>query len=261
MPDGGAVLSVLDQEPVYGSGAPGRFMRFDKNWKPDFSFNNHYVDKVLFGMRIKRERDGKFLVSGMAGTMNGEAFPGLVRLDSNGQIDHTFHCSVTSGTTNLGNVVDMAVQPDGRIVICGFFAAVNGEPANKLVRLNPDGSLDPTFKPPFVSGAQYRNDVRGKKPAIPVALLSSLATNRAVPASIARPQTIPIPALRREGGAVIIQFTGTPNQSYILQAKNLLTDADWVDISTNETTADGLEIFRDADANKYPIRFYRIAAP
>ena len=259
MPDGGAVLSVTDQEPVYGSGAPGRIMRFDKNWKPDFSFSNHYENKVFFGLRIKGARDGKFLVTGVFGTMNGEDFPGLVRLDSNGQIDHSFHCSITYGTTNLGSVLDMAVQPDGRIMICGGFTAVNGEPVGKIARLNPDGSLDPTFKLPFISDAQYRNAVRGIKTAIPVALLSSLRTNQVSPASVGPPQSIPIPTLRAQAGAITIQFTGTPNQKYILQAKTLLTDANWVDISTNEATASGLEIFRDTDANKYPMRFYRIA--
>jgi uncharacterized delta-60 repeat protein len=41
----------------------------------------------------------------------------------------------------------MAVQADGRIVIVGSFASVNGVSRQDIARLNPDRSLDVTFDP------------------------------------------------------------------------------------------------------------------
>jgi hypothetical protein len=40
-----------------------------------------------------------------------------------------------------------AIQPDGKIHISGNFTEVDGIPRNGFARLNPDGSLDPSFNP------------------------------------------------------------------------------------------------------------------
>ncbi|HZF02537.1 MAG TPA: sigma-70 family RNA polymerase sigma factor, partial [Methylomirabilota bacterium] len=123
--DGGAILGIRDKFVNGSMIAPGRFIRFDKNWEPDFSFTNRYEADRRGSMTIKRLKDGKFLVAGGFGKMNGEDFPGLVRLNEDGQIDHSFHCEITSSLP-WRPVMDIAVQKDGRIVICGSFTAVNG---------------------------------------------------------------------------------------------------------------------------------------
>ncbi|MBS0657314.1 MAG: hypothetical protein JSR82_03585 [Verrucomicrobia bacterium] len=46
-----------------------------------------------------------------------------------------------------GEVLCVAVQPDGKIVLGGFFTHVNGVPRQNLARLLPDGSLDLAFDP------------------------------------------------------------------------------------------------------------------
>src|ERR1019366_2085615 len=72
LPDGGAVLGIQD-EFINGSlMAPGRFMRFDKNWRPDFSFTNQYETDRRGSITIKRLNNGKFLVAGGFIKMNGE---------------------------------------------------------------------------------------------------------------------------------------------------------------------------------------------
>lgn len=42
-------------------------------------------------------------------------------------------------------VLAVAAQPDGKLLVAGAFNAVNGQPANGIVRLNANGSPDPTF--------------------------------------------------------------------------------------------------------------------
>lgn len=65
----------------------------------------------------------------------------IVRLNADGSVDPGFLCS-------LDDVADsVAVDPSGRILICGYFEMVNGIPMPGLARLNVDGSLDSSFSP------------------------------------------------------------------------------------------------------------------
>jgi uncharacterized delta-60 repeat protein len=57
------------------------------------------------------------------------------------------------GSNNTTNCV--TVQADGKILIGGFFTRYNGALANRIVRLNPDGSVDDSFN----TGTGFSNDV------------------------------------------------------------------------------------------------------
>ena len=46
-----------------------------------------------------------------------------------------------------GMVTSIAVQSDGRVLLGGFFNAINGTNRNRIARLNTDGSLDSGFNP------------------------------------------------------------------------------------------------------------------
>jgi RNA polymerase sigma factor (sigma-70 family) len=270
LPDSGMILAIRDKVNN-GMITSGRFMRFDKNWKPDFSFTNFYEADLRSALRIKRQNDGKFLVSGLIGKMNGEDFPGIVRLNENGQIDRSFNCIIGPTNSWQGRVMDFEIQTDSHIVICGNFSTVNDTEVTHIARLNPDGSLDQTFKPSFMTLEKFNRDRFARKHWIPVAQLSSVtkansaATNPATNPNLndlnASPQTILIISMSLENGVATIQFTGNPNQQYILQAKNSLNDSDWINISTNWVSLKGTGIIRDTDADDYPMRFYRIATP
>jgi hypothetical protein len=41
----------------------------------------------------------------------------------------------------------LALQPDGKILVCGYFLQVNGYSRNSVARLNADGSVDESFSP------------------------------------------------------------------------------------------------------------------
>jgi uncharacterized delta-60 repeat protein len=51
----------------------------------------------------------------------------------------------------VGGARTIAVQPDGKILIGGWFASVGGQTRNRVARLNADGTLDTTFVDPIVS--------------------------------------------------------------------------------------------------------------
>src|SRR5438094_984064 len=60
-----------------------------------------------------------------------------------GALDASFNPG--SGTDGL--VEDIALQTDGRIVVCGGFTNYNGAPRKCVARVNSNGSLDTTFNP------------------------------------------------------------------------------------------------------------------
>lgn len=85
--------------------------------------------------------DGKILVGGNFTSYNGIPINRLVRLNSDGSIDPSFQ----PGTGPSWDVRSIVLQPDGKIIIAGWFTSYNGVSRNGVARLNSDGSLDPSF--------------------------------------------------------------------------------------------------------------------
>jgi len=69
----------------------------------------------------------------------------LARLNSEGSVDAQFNPRLEAEA--VGNVVSLAVQPDGKVLIAGGFTKVSGVPSDGLARLKADGGLDATFNP------------------------------------------------------------------------------------------------------------------
>jgi uncharacterized delta-60 repeat protein len=72
----------------------------------------------------------------------------LARLTAAGAIDPNFNPGLNSGAT----VSAIVVQPDGKILVAGFFTMIGGgglgnTPRKNIARLNTDGSVDATFNP------------------------------------------------------------------------------------------------------------------
>lgn len=54
---------------------------------------------------------------------------------------------VTIDSTKAGPVSGAVLGRDSKILVYGAFKTLNGEPAPNIARLNPDGTLDPSFSP------------------------------------------------------------------------------------------------------------------
>ena len=87
--------------------------------------------------------DGKFMIGGDFTQVNGLFRDRLARLNRDGTLDPTF--ALGQGVND--SVRAIAIQPDGRAILAGFFTSVNGENRNRVARLNYDGSVDGTFNP------------------------------------------------------------------------------------------------------------------
>lgn len=98
---------------------------------------------------LARQPDGKLLVGGSFGAVNGQVRPGLARLDASGTPDNTFAPPIRPGA----DVRYLAVQPDGQILAAGGSYS-SGQPSGLLtsgsanfVRLTSAGQPDASFAP------------------------------------------------------------------------------------------------------------------
>jgi uncharacterized delta-60 repeat protein len=90
------------------------------------------------------QANGQILIGGDFTTMGGAWSRYIARLNADGTLDSFSHPNV-SGNPSL--VYSILAQVDGRVLIGGFFQAVNGNPRYCIARLNADGTLDNGFSP------------------------------------------------------------------------------------------------------------------
>lgn len=113
----------------------------------DFAHGTDYyggVDGFDAGAsRVLLQTDGRIVVGGGFTLYNGISRNGIARLLGDGSLDTSFD----PGTGFNGTVHALALQPDGRVLAAGSFTSFNGTSCGRIVRLNPDGSLDETFQP------------------------------------------------------------------------------------------------------------------
>jgi uncharacterized delta-60 repeat protein len=94
-------------------------------------------------LAIALQPDGKILIGGDFTSYNGTPRNRVAHLNADGSLDTGFD----PGTGANNGVFAIALQPDGKILIGGFFTSYNGTPRNRVARLNADGSLDTGFDP------------------------------------------------------------------------------------------------------------------
>jgi uncharacterized delta-60 repeat protein len=135
--------------------------RLNANGTLDTSFNagSGVRTDAAFGFRVKAiamQKDGKILIGGDFGSVNGATHNGLARLNSNGSLDTSFDPLLTGDTTSgaFSIVSAIIVQPDGRIVVGGYFSSISGTALHGIARLNSNGSVDPAF---HASGVKIGN--------------------------------------------------------------------------------------------------------
>lgn len=107
------------------------------------------ANELVRGMAV--QPDGKVLLAGTFTTFSGLACSGVVRLQSDGALDLSFRPPILTEKDASGYVIGAfavpVLQPDGRILVGGYFREVNGLDRPGIARLNSDGTLDETFVP------------------------------------------------------------------------------------------------------------------
>ncbi len=141
-PDGKIVIAGVFSE-VNGV-TRGNLARLNADGTLDASFGNGLSGVTGSNSQVNAiavQPDGKTLIGGRFGQVNGVARVGLARLNADGTLDAAFPDSLSAG----GRLTTIALQPDGKILIAGQFSTVSGVGRGNVARLNADGTLDTTF--------------------------------------------------------------------------------------------------------------------
>ena len=124
--------------------------------KPDGTADNSFHVTASDAVScLALQSDGKILLGGAFKIVQGQSRNLLARLNPNGTLDTAFH-PIIVGTnafpySGMDEVLSIALQADGNILIGGSFTSINGTGCTNLGRLYSDGTLDSTFVPPRIA--------------------------------------------------------------------------------------------------------------
>ncbi|HSZ02470.1 MAG TPA: hypothetical protein VK788_23435 [Terriglobales bacterium] len=151
----GDIVAVAQVNFVNNAGTGIGLVRYTAAGELDTTFGTNGITVTTFAgiafdpFGFAVQKNGDFLIGGVATTKSGRNEFGLARYTSNGVLDTTFG---TNGlvTTKVGTRSDapsaLLLQPNGQIVMGGFEVARGNIPGMmSLVRYNSDGNLDTTF--------------------------------------------------------------------------------------------------------------------
>jgi uncharacterized delta-60 repeat protein len=139
-PDGKILIGGLFTS--YNGTPRNRVARLNADGSLDTGFNpGTGANNLVYTMAV--QPDGKIFIGGFFINYNGTPRRSIARLNAGGSLDTGFN----PGTGANDGVMAISLQPDGKILIGGWFQSYNGTPRNRLARLNTDGSLDTGFDP------------------------------------------------------------------------------------------------------------------
>jgi uncharacterized delta-60 repeat protein len=126
----------------YNSSLINRIARLNADGTLDTTFNPGLgANNTIRATSL--QNDGKLIIGGDFTSYNATLINRIARINIDGTLDTTFN----SGTGANNSVRSILIQSDGKIIIGGGFSLFNGSTSNCIVRVNINGSLDPTFDP------------------------------------------------------------------------------------------------------------------
>jgi uncharacterized delta-60 repeat protein len=118
-----------------------KIIRLNNDGIKDASFNTETGFQGGGISSIKLQANGKIIAFGDFTSYKGVSENKIIRLNTDGSKDTSFNI----GTGFNGKIYSLALQTDGKLVIGGDFTSYQGVTANRIIRLNSDGSIDTSF--------------------------------------------------------------------------------------------------------------------
>lgn len=144
-PDGKIIIG--GRFTTYNGIARNHFARLNSDGSLDTTFDPGagLTDPIASGhlFTIALQPDGRIIIGGLFSEYNGTARRCIARVNSDGSLDTTFN----PGTGADTGVTTSALQPDGKLIIGGWFHFYNNTARRTVARLNANGSLDTSFDP------------------------------------------------------------------------------------------------------------------
>ena len=140
-------ITVLSDSQIVVTGdfsdtiSPGKILKGFAILKENGTIDSSFISAVPYPSLVVPQNNGKIIVVGSS----------LYRLNQDGSIDSTFNTpKITTEASIVHRLIsDVSVQPDGKVLIGGYFDLVNNNYSPTFARLNQDGSFDTTFIPFF----------------------------------------------------------------------------------------------------------------
>jgi uncharacterized delta-60 repeat protein len=137
----------------FNGGRAESVLQLNPNGSRDSSFVSNGPGMHATTQVLVQQPDNKLIVGFRSVSMTNSSFTKLDgqfaaigRLNPDGTIDNTF-TDPFQRPSSLNQVSSIALQPDGRMIICGRFRLNTASPFFTLARLNSDGSIDSGFTP------------------------------------------------------------------------------------------------------------------
>ena len=120
----------------------GRILRLNNNGEVDIDFNNN-VGANSNVLNVSLQSNQKWIIVGQFTSYNEVAQNYITQINTDGTLSPGFNAGTLIGANNRVN--SLVVQQDGKSIIVGQFTAYNGLAANRIARVNMDGSNDESF--------------------------------------------------------------------------------------------------------------------
>lgn len=128
----------------YNGTSANRIIRLNPNGSRDTGFVygtgfNNVVNSIAVNS------DNTLFVTGYFTAYNGTSANKVIKLNSNGSVDTSF-VTGTGFTAGFNSPIGVIRNSDDAVYFYGYFTAYNGVSANRIIRLNFDGSIDTSFE-------------------------------------------------------------------------------------------------------------------
>lgn len=150
--DASGKVLIAGQFTAYNDGTQtfprAQMMRLNADMSVDTSFDPGKGAATTSGSPIAtivEQADGKILIGGEFQQFQDTAIGRITRLNVDGSLDTSFN----PGGQGLssGNIREIELLPDGRIVAVGNIPSYNGQSAGNIILLSPSGVMDTSFAP------------------------------------------------------------------------------------------------------------------
>jgi uncharacterized delta-60 repeat protein len=150
LPDGRIIIGGTFS---YQSFTRNGLARISSNGTLDTTYDPNLDNQVR---SLVLQSDGKLIVGGYFRFIGGQGRRNFVRLNPDASLD-LFPKDITldSTTSQRGWVRAITTQPDGKILLGGYFASAGGRTRRGVVRVNPDSTIDTSFTDPGIYSFFY----------------------------------------------------------------------------------------------------------
>ena len=257
-PDGkvllGGSLWIAGDTNIYG------FVRLKVDGSLDGTFQQGiWGSDQNFGVnRIALQPDGKVLLSGQ-GKIQGMQRYGIARLRADGSLDPTFDAGEGLRDQEAGPI---ALQPDGKILIGGWYNLGTNDFLQGVFRLNTNGTLDTSFAAPhpydysvpltlalqpdgnIIIGGAYRQYVDVVRPHV-----TRLYGDSAKPAL----------SIARSSGSAVLSWPAAFGNFQVQENTNVSLSNGWLTVAApRSTNGNFISVTLPAPNNH---KFFRLSSP